>query len=208
MFLLNFRASSFRCISGCDILHFRYQRGSQEAPKSIQNLKKNRKGALQFNWYVLDAVLTSFWMHFGRHLGGFRSLLVAICYRCWHFWDATWASFCHHRFARCQLWSDTLNSPFLWLGRRAESQEELIIWIAGWMDFWCWPYLRSARPGESRPARPSTVFPPSFDIDFHEHFCMDLASILEQVWTICVSFWHLKLHNRFGKFLHWFSMPN
>jgi len=80
-------------------------------PKSIQNLKTNKKCALQLNWYVLDVVLTQFWMHFGRHLGGFRSLLVAICCRCWQFWVATWASFGHHRFARCQLWSDTLNFP-------------------------------------------------------------------------------------------------
>ena len=80
-------------------------------PKSTQNLKKNQKCALQFNWYVPDAVLTPFWMHFGRHLGGFRNLLVAICYRCWQFWVAPWASSGHHRFARCQLWSDTLNFP-------------------------------------------------------------------------------------------------
>ena len=63
------------------------------------------------------------------------------------------------------------------------TKEELITWIAGWMDFWCWRYLWRAWPGDSRPACPSTIFPPSFDIDFQGHFGMDLASIFDTFWT-------------------------
>ena len=84
--------------------------------------------------------------------------------------------------------------------------EELITWIAGWMDFWCWRYLRSAGPGESWPAWPSTIFPTLFDMDFPGHFDMDLASILKQFWNICISFWRLKLHHRFLTFFLRFSM--
>ena len=78
--------------------------------------------------------------------------------------------------------------PFLWLGRRAESQEELITWIAGWMDFWCCLYLSPAGLGGSRPAWPSTIFPTSFDMDFPMHFGVDLASILEPFLMIFPSF--------------------
>ena len=96
--------------------------------------------------------------------------------------------------------------PLLWLGRRAESQEELITWIAGWMDFWCCRYLGPAGPGDSRPAWPSTIFPTLFDMEFPGHFGTDLASILKQFWNICISFWHLKLHHRFLTFFLRFSM--
>ena len=106
-----FRASIFVCISGYVFLTFGTKMAPKRLPKSTQNLKKNQNSALQFNWYVPDSVLIPFWMHFGRHLGGFRNLLVAICCRCWQFWVAPWASSGHHRFARCQLWSDTLNFP-------------------------------------------------------------------------------------------------
>ena len=53
--------------------------------------------------------------------------------------------------------------------------EELITWIAGWMDFWCWRYSKPVRPGGSWLAWPSTIFPTSFDMDFPEHFVMDFV---------------------------------
>ena len=84
--------------------------------------------------------------------------------------------------------------------------EELITWIAVWMDFWTWLDFPWARPGGSRPAWPSTIFPTSFDMDFPMHFGMDLASILEQTWNIYTPFWHLKIHHRFCLVFHWFSM--
>ena len=53
-----------------------------------------------------------------------------------------------------------------------------------WMDgFWPWSYLRWARLGGSRSARPSTIFPTSFDIDFLTHFGMELALIFDTFWT-------------------------
>ena len=77
-----FRASIFVCISGYVFLTFGTKMAAKRLPKSTRNLKKNQKSALQFNWYVPDSVLTPFWMHFDRHLEGFRNLLVAICCRC------------------------------------------------------------------------------------------------------------------------------
>ena len=50
-------------------------------------------------------------------------------------------------------------------------------------EFWPWSDLGWARPGESRSAWPSTVFPITFDIDFLIYFGMDLASIFDTFWT-------------------------
>ena len=74
--------------------------------------------------------------------------------------------------------------------------------------FWTWLDLTGSRPGDSRPAWPSTFFPTPFDMDFPMHFGMDLALILEQFWNISVSFWHLQFHHRFCTVFHRISMDS
>ena len=180
-------------------MHFWICFSSLSAPKWFPKGSPSRHKIWRKIKNVLSTSIDTFRMPFWHHFG---CILAAI----WEVLGIFWSPFAvdvgnsgsHLGHLLATIDSHVASSdPTHWISLlviRATSgksmdEEELITWIAGWMDFWCWRYLGSAGPGESRPAWPSTIFPPLFDMVFPGHF----------VWI-----WH-RFWSNFGTFAYHFG---
>ena len=161
-------------------MHFWICFSSLSAPKWLPKGSPSRHKIWRKIKNLLSSSIDTFRMPFCRHFG---CILAAI----WEVYGIFWSPFAidvgnsgshlghllatidshvassdpTHRISLLVIRATSGKSMDGWMDGWMD-REELVTCIAGWMYFWCCPYLRWAGRGGSRPAWPSTIFPTLF----------------------------------------------